>query len=323
MRRFTALFLAALLPALAIADERATTKEAELLVHRAVEFLKKEGKEKAFAVFNDPKGAFTYRDLYIVALDPKSVVLAHGTKKELIGKNHWDAKDADGKLFSRASVELAMAQGRGSNEYRVGEPLDPQGREQGRLRGAGRRRGSSSAEPTGLEPPAHPARRLASCRSKEPKMKNLTLGARVHLLVLTALAFVALVTLSGVVTSSWLSSLTKDYGQAKVPSLQALGRIATAVGRATGAASTVEDGALEENVHSQALSLSEAQVKEADEAGAILEASLKDEGTLKTWESAKPVKASWKQDLQISPRSPASALRWPPASPRRPPSSPR
>ena len=122
MKRLIALALAALLPALAIADERATTKEAELLVHRAVDFLKKEGKEKAFAVFNDPKGAFTYRDLYIVALDQKSTVLAHGTKKELIGKNNWDSKDADGKYFSRASVELAMAQGKGWNEYKFENP---------------------------------------------------------------------------------------------------------------------------------------------------------------------------------------------------------
>jgi len=123
MKRLVAVVLAALLPALALADERATTKEAELLVHRAVGFLKKEGKDKAFAVFSDPKGAFTYRDLYIVALDQKSTVLAHGAKKELVGRNDWNAKDADGKFFSRASVELAMNQGQGWNEYKWENPV--------------------------------------------------------------------------------------------------------------------------------------------------------------------------------------------------------
>ena len=123
MKRLVAMVLAALLPALALADERASTKEAELLVHRAVEFLKKEGKDKAFAVFSDPKGAFAYRDLYIVALDQKSTVLAHGAKKELIGRNDWNAKDADGKFFSRASVELAMSQGKGWNEYKWENPV--------------------------------------------------------------------------------------------------------------------------------------------------------------------------------------------------------
>lgn len=123
MKRLVAVVLAALLPALALADERATTKEAELLVHRAVGFLKKEGKDKAFAVFSDPKGAFTYRDLYIVALDQKSTVLAHGAKKELVGRNDWNAKDADGKFFSRASVELAMNQGKGWNEYKWENPV--------------------------------------------------------------------------------------------------------------------------------------------------------------------------------------------------------
>jgi cytochrome c len=122
MNRRTALAIAVLLPAFALAEDRATTKDAELLVHRAVDFLKKEGKEKALPVFSDPKGPFTYRDLYIVALDPKSVVLAHGTKKDLIGKNNWNAKDADGKFFSRESVEIAMKQGKGWNEYKFQNP---------------------------------------------------------------------------------------------------------------------------------------------------------------------------------------------------------
>jgi cytochrome c len=123
MKRIAAVVAAALLPALALAEgERASTKEAEMMVHKAVQFLNHEGKEKAFPVFSDPKGPFTYRDLYIVVLDPKSVVLAHGVSKERIGKDFWNAKDADGKFFSREMVQVAAAQGKGWSEYKFQNP---------------------------------------------------------------------------------------------------------------------------------------------------------------------------------------------------------
>jgi hypothetical protein len=118
-----ALALTLLLPATVRGEERATTKDAELMVHRAVEFLKKEGREKALPIFNDPKGPFTYRDLYVVVLDAKSVVLANGARKELVGKSMWDAKDADGKFFSRDMVQGAEARGKGWSEYKFLNPV--------------------------------------------------------------------------------------------------------------------------------------------------------------------------------------------------------
>jgi hypothetical protein len=117
-----ALALALLLPAAVRGEERATPKDAELMVHRAVAFLNKEGREKALPVFNDPKGPFAYRDLYVVVLDANSVVLANGARKELVGKNMWDAKDADGKFFSREMVLGAQANGKGWSEYRFLNP---------------------------------------------------------------------------------------------------------------------------------------------------------------------------------------------------------
>lgn len=124
MPRLVAAALAFLLmPAAALAaEDRATTKDAELMVHKAVEFLKQGGKENAFPVFSDPKGRFTYRDLYIVVLDPKATVVAHGTKKELIGKSFWNVKDEDGKFFSREMVQQSAAGGKGWEEYKFQNP---------------------------------------------------------------------------------------------------------------------------------------------------------------------------------------------------------
>jgi cytochrome c len=103
------------------AQERATTKDAEKLVHSAADYLKKVGKEKAFAEFSDPKGKFTYRDLYIVVLDFHNVVLAH-PRHELIGKDHTKVLDPDGKPYAKMLVDVARANGSGWTEYKYVNP---------------------------------------------------------------------------------------------------------------------------------------------------------------------------------------------------------
>jgi cytochrome c len=119
-----AVALAVLLPLAASAEEEyATTKDAELMVHRAVAFLNKEGKEKALAVFNDPKGPFTYRDLYIMAYTLDGTCLAHPQKKERVGKNHIAEKDADGRLFIKERMDIAKEHGKGWQEYKWQNPV--------------------------------------------------------------------------------------------------------------------------------------------------------------------------------------------------------
>jgi signal transduction histidine kinase len=122
MKKLLALALFASLPLAALAQDRATTKEAEAMVHRAVEFLNKEGKDKAFATFSDPSGPFTYRDLYIMVYDLEGKCVAHGAKKERIGKDLAGDKDADGKLFVKERIEIAKKDGKGWQEYKFQNP---------------------------------------------------------------------------------------------------------------------------------------------------------------------------------------------------------
>ncbi len=118
MRKLLALVsLALFLPAAPLAEDRATTKDAEKMVHKAVEYLKKEGKEKAFQVFSDPKGPFTYRDLYVFVLDLNGVMRAHGARPDFVGKNQMDRKDPTGKFITRDTIDLAKAKGSGWIEY--------------------------------------------------------------------------------------------------------------------------------------------------------------------------------------------------------------
>ncbi len=123
MRSLVAAAALALLVPLAVrAEEVATTKDAELMVHQAVAYLRKEGKAKAFAVFDDPKGRFTYRDLYIMVYDLSGKCLAHGAKRERIGKVLLEDKDVDGKQFVKERVRIAKANGKGWQEYKFLNP---------------------------------------------------------------------------------------------------------------------------------------------------------------------------------------------------------
>lgn len=127
MRTLAALAaLTLLVPVASRAEEYATTKDAALMVRHAVAFLKKEGKQKAFAEFDNPKGRFTYRDLYIMVYDLNGKCVSHGAKKERIGKDFLEEKDVDGKQFVKERVEIAKRNGKGWQEYKFQNPLTKQ-----------------------------------------------------------------------------------------------------------------------------------------------------------------------------------------------------
>ncbi len=61
--------------------------------------MKANGKEKAFADFCNPKGAFVDPDLYITVYDLTGKCLAHGANSKMIGKDLIGLKDPDGVAF--------------------------------------------------------------------------------------------------------------------------------------------------------------------------------------------------------------------------------
>jgi len=120
----TAALLCLILPAAGLAEERATTKEAEVMVHKAVEYMKTNGQEKALAAYNDPKGPFAFRDLYIMSMDLEGTIKAHPIRKDFVGKNHLNFKDADGKAFNQELLATAKAKGKGWVEYKMKNPAN-------------------------------------------------------------------------------------------------------------------------------------------------------------------------------------------------------
>lgn len=108
----------------AIAQEsRASRTDAERMVRKGVEFLKKNGKEKAMKEVTAPSRTFVDRDLYLVIYDTSGNCVAHGQNSRQAGKNLIDAKDADGKLFVKERVDMAKAQGKFWQDYKFTDPL--------------------------------------------------------------------------------------------------------------------------------------------------------------------------------------------------------
>ena len=119
---FACIIVLMLVAGSAWAQDRGSAVEAKALLDKAVAYYKANGQSKAFAAFNDPKGAFASKDLYIFALDMDGKILAHGANAALIGRDMMGAKDADGKLFMKEMVGVAKEKGKGSIDYKWENP---------------------------------------------------------------------------------------------------------------------------------------------------------------------------------------------------------
>lgn len=71
---------------------RGTADEAVAMVKKASAYLTENGREKAIAAFNDPKGEFIKGDLYVFMFTFDGTALAHGQNAKMVGKNLMDLK---------------------------------------------------------------------------------------------------------------------------------------------------------------------------------------------------------------------------------------
>jgi len=107
----------------AIAASNGSADEAKAMVEKAVKLLQAEGKDKAFAQFNDTAGAFVDRDLYVFVLNMEGTTVSHGANKALIGKSLLNLKDADGKAFIQEMLDTANKKGAGWVDYKWPNPV--------------------------------------------------------------------------------------------------------------------------------------------------------------------------------------------------------
>ena len=125
--RKMALGLCALvLSASAFPAERASADEAVALVKKSAAFVKANAKDKAFEEFNNPKGQFVDRNLYIFVYDLNGISLAigNGNSKKMVGKNLLDMRDANGTYLIKKLIEVANSKGKGWVDYKWPNPLN-------------------------------------------------------------------------------------------------------------------------------------------------------------------------------------------------------
>jgi len=108
---------------MALAETAGTREEAVSLAKKAVEFLKVNCPDKAYAEFSKANGDFKDRDLYVVVYDMTGTCLAHGSNPKLVGKNLSGIEDADGKTYVQERVELAKAYDTFWQDYKFSDPL--------------------------------------------------------------------------------------------------------------------------------------------------------------------------------------------------------
>ena len=130
MRRF-AIFAVMLLVSVTLFAEDAVVgaskDDVTAFVKQAIAFEKANGRDKFFAEVINPSGLFhfkagTKKDLYIFVYDEKGVVLAHGARLDLIGKDRWNDKDPDGKYWIRDWTDLVHKSGSGWLAYKEYNP---------------------------------------------------------------------------------------------------------------------------------------------------------------------------------------------------------
>ncbi|MBC9071728.1 cache domain-containing protein [Thauera sp. CAU 1555] len=101
-----ATLLAAGLALPAAAVDRATPREARSLFEQAVQYMQENGAERAFAAFNNQKGKFVRKDLYVFVIDDKGVYHASGAAPEaLVGLTVLNTTDAAGNPLFREMID--------------------------------------------------------------------------------------------------------------------------------------------------------------------------------------------------------------------------
>jgi PAS domain S-box-containing protein len=105
----------------------ATKDDAQAMVRKAVDFYRKNGRDRLLKEMNKPEGEFRKNDLYAFAYDRNMTWLAHPARPELVGQNWIDKKDwAGGKYFRREIQQVALSKGSGWVEFEYENPVNGQ-----------------------------------------------------------------------------------------------------------------------------------------------------------------------------------------------------
>lgn len=106
----------------ALAADKGTKAEAVAMVKKAVAFLQANGREKALAEFNKPKGQFVDRDLYVFVGDMQGRCMAHCIVPAAVGKDMMEFQDPDGRFITKERLELLKQSNTAWQTYKYPNP---------------------------------------------------------------------------------------------------------------------------------------------------------------------------------------------------------
>ena len=111
-------------PAIAQQDYAMTmkAKQIEMMVNEAAGLIERIGKTAAFEEFRKKDTRWFSGDMYLFVYDLKSNVLFNAAFPESEGTNTIDQKDANGKLFNQAFIQMAGSKGSGWVDYMFPKP---------------------------------------------------------------------------------------------------------------------------------------------------------------------------------------------------------
>lgn len=102
----------------AYSAEMATKDEAVVKCKEAAKMVQEKGLEETLKMINDKKGPFVWKDSYVFCIDmDKQANIAHPERPQLIGKNIFNIKDKNGKLFVAEFINVARDKGEGWVDY--------------------------------------------------------------------------------------------------------------------------------------------------------------------------------------------------------------
>ncbi|MHB8770555.1 MAG: cache domain-containing protein [Syntrophales bacterium] len=124
MKRFLAVLMVMglMVASFGIGSAASQADEAKAMVEKAVAYVQANGKAKAIAEFNNPKGQFVKGELYVFAYDSTATIIAHPVNAKLVGVNTLETPDVDGKYWRKEAMEKVKKDGTAWVDYKFKNP---------------------------------------------------------------------------------------------------------------------------------------------------------------------------------------------------------
>ncbi len=121
MRLFKYLIIALFaLPTLVMAGP--TKEDVTMLVEKTIKYIETEGLDKAKTEIKKKDGEFIKGELYVFIIDFDGVMISHGVKDSLDGKNLSKLRTPEGKYFIQEMIKVSKEKGEGWVEYKWTHP---------------------------------------------------------------------------------------------------------------------------------------------------------------------------------------------------------